>query len=131
VFWIGFDLVMFLASFFVRRHGALIVMSIAGLLGAVVLIGAEHAGNLSMLTLAQFLAGAAWGCMMMSAIPASLEIGQGGAEGKMLGLVFSALAVATFARIAVVQVGLPKLPQYASLLSWAPVACWLTGGIGL
>jgi MFS family permease len=131
VFWIGFNLAMFPASIVVRRRGGLIVMGIAGLLGAAVLLGAEYAGNLNTLTAAQFLAGAAWGCMMMSAISASLEIGHGGAEGKVLGLMFSAVAVATFARIAVVVEGLPKLPEYAALLSWAPVACWLVAGAGL
>ncbi len=131
VFWIGFNLAMFPASIVVGRRGGLIVMGIAGLLGAAVLLGAEYAGNLNTLVAAQFFAGAAWGCMMMSAISAALEIGHGGAEGKVLGLMFSTVAVATFARIAVVVAGLPKLPEYAALLSWAPVACWLVAGAGL
>jgi MFS family permease len=131
VFWIGFNLAMFPASIVVKRWGGLIVMGIAGLLGAAVVLSAEHAGNLNTMIAAQFFVGAAWGCMMMSAISASLEIGRGGAEGKVLGLMFSAVAVATFVRIAVVVGGLPKLPKYASLLSWAPVACWLVAGVGL
>ncbi len=89
------------------------------------------AGGLNTLIVAQFVAGAAWGCMLMSAISAALAIGDSGAEGKVTGLVFSALALATFARMAAVAGGLQKLPEYAPLLHWAPVACWSVAGAGL
>jgi hypothetical protein len=49
----------------------------------------------------------------------------------VLGLVFSALALATFARMAAVAGGLQKLPDYAPLLHWTPVACWSVAGAGL
>jgi predicted MFS family arabinose efflux permease len=101
------------------------------LLGACAVIGAEFAVNLNMLIAAQFIAGAAWGCMMMSAVSAAMAIGETGAEGKVIGLVFSALALATFARMAAVAGGLQKLPDYAPLLHWAPVACWAVAGAGL
>ena len=131
VFWIGFNIAMFPASVVTKRRGGLIVMGAAGLLGAVAVVGAEMAGNLNMLIAAQFLAGAAWGCMLMSAVSAALAIGETGAEGKVVGLVFSALALATFARMAAVAGGLQKLPEYAPLLQWAPVACWSVAGAGL
>jgi hypothetical protein len=131
VFWIGFNIAMFPASVVTKRRGGLIVMGFAGLLGAIAVIGAELAGSLDMLIAAQFLAGAAWGCMLMSAVSAALAIGDTGAEGKVVGLVFSALALATFARMAAVAGGLQKLPDYAPLLHWAPVACWSVAGAGL
>ena len=131
VFWIGFNLAMFPASVVTRRRGGLLVMGAAGLLGALAVLGAELAGNLNTLIAAQFVAGAAWGCMLMSAISAALAIGDSGAEGKVVGLVFSALALATFARMAAVAGGLQKLPDYAPLLHWAPVACWSVAGAGL
>jgi MFS family permease len=131
VFWIGFNIAMFPASVVVKRRGGLIVMGAAGLFGAVAVIAAELAGDLNMLIAAQFVAGAAWGCMLMSAISAALAIGETGAEGKVIGLVFSALALATFARMAAVAGGLQKLPEYAPLLHWAPVACWAVAGAGL
>jgi hypothetical protein len=131
VFWIGFNIAMFPASVVVKHRGGLFVMGTAGLLGAVAVIGAEMAGSLNMLIAAQFLAGAAWGCMLMSAVSAALAIGTTGAEGKVVGLVFSALALATFARMAAVAGGLQKLPDYAPLLHWAPVACWSVAGAGL
>ncbi len=131
VFWIGFNIAMFPASAVVKHRGGLIVMGAAGLLGALAVLGAEYAGNLNMLIAAQFVAGAAWGCMLMAAVSAALAIGETGAEGKVVGLVFSALALATFARMAAVAGGLQKLPEYAPLLHWAPVACWSVAGAGL
>ncbi|WP_291858406.1 MFS transporter [Bradyrhizobium sp.] len=131
VFWIGFNIAMFPASVIVKHRGGLLVMGAAGLLGALAVVGAEFAGNLNMLIVAQFIAGAAWGCMLMSAVAAALAIGDSGAEGKVVGLVFSALALATFARMAAVAGGLQKLPEYAPLLHWAPVACWAVAGAGL
>jgi hypothetical protein len=131
VFWIGFNIAMFPASVVVKHRGGLIVMGFAGLLGALAVVGAESAGSLDMLIAAQFLAGAAWGCMLMSALSAALAIGETGAEGKVVGLVFSALALGTFARMAAVAGGLQKSPDYAPLLHWAPVACWSVAGAGL
>jgi MFS transporter len=131
VFWIGFNIAMFPASVVVKHRGGLIVMGAAGLLGALAVIGAELAGNLHVMIAAQFFAGAAWGCMLMAAVSAALAIGETGAEGKVVGLVFSALALATFARMAAVAGGLQKLPEYAPLLQWAPVACWAVAGAGL
>jgi MFS transporter len=131
VFWIGFNIAMFPASIVVKHRGALIVMGAAGLFGGAAIFAAEFAGGLQTLIVAQFLAGAAWGCMLMSAISAALAIGQTGSEGKVTGLLFSALALATLARMAAVAGGLQKLPDYAPLLHWAPVACWSVAGAGL
>ncbi|MDF0491856.1 MFS transporter [Bradyrhizobium yuanmingense] len=131
VFWIGFNIAMFPASLIVKHRGGLVVLGAAGLFGAVAIAAAEFAGNLNTLIAAQFLAGAAWGCMLMSAVSAALAIGSTGAEGKVTGLVFSALALGTFARMAAVAGGLQKMPEYAPLLHWAPVACWSVAGAGL
>ena len=131
VFWIGFNIAMFPASVVTKHRGGLVVMGAAGLLGALAVLGAELAGDLNTEIVTQFIAGAAWGCMLMSAISAALAIGDSGAEGKVVGLVFSALALATFARMAAVAGGLQKLPEYAPLLHWAPVACWSVAGAGL
>jgi MFS family permease len=131
VFWIGFNIAMFPASVVVKHRGGLIVMGAAGLLGAAALVVVEIASGLNTVVVAQFLAGAAWGCMLMSAVSAALAIGAVGAEGKVTGLVFSALALATFARMAAVAGGLQKLPDYAPLLHWAPVACWSVAGCAL
>src|SRR5207247_3933596 len=85
VFWIGFNIAMFPASVIVKHRGGLIVMGAAGLMGALAVVAAETAGNLNMLIAAQFIAGAAWGCMLMAAVSAALAIGETGAEGKVVG----------------------------------------------
>jgi Major Facilitator Superfamily len=131
VFWIGFNIAMFPASLVVKHRGGLVVMGVAGMLGSAAVLVAQVAGSLNTEIVAQFIAGAAWGCMLMSAVSAALAIGHTGAEGKVTGLVFSALALATFARMAAVAGGLQKLPDYAPLLHWAPVACWSVAGAGL
>lgn len=131
VFWIGFNIAMFPASVIVKHRGALIVMAVAGLLGAIAIVVTEITGALNVMVVAQFVAGAAWGCMMMSAISAALWLGMTGAQGKVTGLVFSALALATCARMSAVAGGLQKMPDYAPLVHWAPVACWLVAGTGL
>jgi len=124
VFWIGFNIAMFPASIVVKHRGGLIVMGAAGLLGAFAIVAAEIAGSLNVLIVAQFMAGAAWGCMLMSAVSAALAIGETGAEGKVTGLVFSALALATFARMTAVAGGLQKLPACRSCLI---MRRWCTG----
>src|SRR5258708_2380313 len=131
VFWIGFNIAMFPASVATKHRGGFIMMGPAGLLGALAVIAAAFGAHANTLIVTQFIAGAAWGCMLMSAISAALAIGDSGAEGKVVGLVFSALALGTFARMAAVAGGLQKLPEYAPLLHWAPVACWSVAGAGL
>src|SRR5258708_4781460 len=90
VFWIGFNIAMFPASVVTKRRGGVVVMGAAGLHGALGGLGAELAGSLNVLIVAQFLAGAAWGCMLMSAVSAALAIGDSGAEGKVRSGVFRA-----------------------------------------
>jgi MFS family permease len=60
VFWIGFNIAMFPAGTVAKRRGGLVVMGVAGLMGALAVLGAEFAGNLNTLIAAQFVAGAAW-----------------------------------------------------------------------
>jgi hypothetical protein len=125
-----FNIAMFPASFITRRLGGLLVIGCAGLLGAGAVFGMENAAGLNTMIAMQFLAGAAWGCILMSAVAAAIAV-SGGAEGKVLGLMFSALALATFARIAAVTGGLTKNTAYEALLQWAPILCWVLAGAAL
>jgi MFS family permease len=131
IFWVGFNIAMFPATLLVKRYGGLSVMGLFGVLGALSILAAELAGALGLLVIAQLAAGASWGCILMSAFTAAFAAGKDGAQGKMVGILFSALALATFARMAAVAGGLQKLPEYAPLLQWAPVACWAVAGAGL
>ncbi len=93
-----------------------------------------HHGNCRcarMVVAAQLIAGAAWGCILMSAFAAAAALGATGAEGKTTGLLFSALALATFARMAVTASGSLSNPALKPLLLWAPTLCWAIAGTTL
>jgi hypothetical protein len=128
VFWIGFSVGMFPASLITKRWGGLPVMGAAGLIGAVAIVATETSGMLGLTVAAQIIAGAAWGCILMSAFTAAAALGYTGAEGKTTGILFSALAVATFARMAAGATSALSDPSLAPLLHWAPVGCWVIAG---
>ncbi len=130
VFWIGFSLLMLPTTFFTKRYGGLSIMAAGGVVGAQAAFIALHASNLTVLTAAQFIAGGAWGYVMMSAVTAALALGQSSGDGKsskqgsITGALFSLLAVATFARMMIVWTELNKTPTFATIQPWLPVAAW-------
>ena len=128
VFWIGFNLLMLPASMLTSRYGAMLVMGVAGWTGALAAYLASIATGLDWLIAAQFVAGGAWGIVMMSAFAAALTMGRTGREGLVTGAMFSLLALAAIARIAIVATQLNKDPLVAPLLSWAPAVAWIAGG---
>jgi hypothetical protein len=128
LFWVGFSVGMFPASLITKRWGGLPVMGAAGLLGAAAIVAAEISGSLEQVAAAQLAAGAAWGCILMSAFAAAAALGYTGAEGKTTGLLFSALALATFARMAASASGALNDPALAPLLRLAPIVCWIIAG---
>ena len=131
VFWIGFNVAMFPATLLVKRWGAFGVMGVFGIVGALAIFAAEYANALNLLVAAHFAAGAAWGCILMSAFTAAFSTGDNGNEGKMVGLLFSALAFATFLRMGVIYTGMHRNPELANILQWAPIACWAVAGAAL
>jgi hypothetical protein len=128
VFWIGFSLGMFPAGIITRRFGGLMVMGGAGLTGAAAIAVAELSGALPLTVAAQVIAGAAWGFMLVSAITAAAALGATGREGKITGLLFSTLALATLARMATGYSGALNDPSLTPLLRWLPLACWAGAG---
>ncbi len=128
VFWAAFSVAMFPASLLTRRWGGLPVMGLAGVLGAFAIVLMEHADSLALTVTAQAIVGATWGAILMSAFAAAAALGATGAEGKTTGLLFSALALATFARMATAASGALADPALTALLGWAPVVCWALGG---
>jgi hypothetical protein len=67
----------------------------------------------------------------MSAFTAAFATGEGGNEGKMVGLLFSALAFATFLRMGLVWTGWHHSAEWAVALSWIPILCWAIAGFAL
>ena len=131
VFWIGFNIAMFPASVVTKRVGGYAVMGAAALTGALALLVAHAAQGLELLVAAQFAAGAAWGAILMSAFTVAFVIGANGGVGRMSGLLFSALALATLARMAAVASGLNTDASLKAALQWAPTLCWALAGAGL
>lgn len=128
LFWVGFSIAMFPASLVTKRCGGLPVMGAAGVIGAAAIAVAELSGSLDLTIAAQLIAGAAWGCILMSAFAAAAALGYSGAEGMTNGLLFSALALATFARMGATATGALENPRLAPLIHWAPATCWAAAG---
>lgn len=131
VFWIGFNISMFPAGAITKRVGGYAVMGGAALIGALAIVAAHLAQSLEFLVVAQFAAGAAWGAILMSAFTVAFAIGENGGEGRMSGLLFSALALATFTRILTVATGINADPSLKAVLQWAPTLCWAFAGAAL
>ncbi len=129
VFWIGFNVFMLPASIATKKWGGIAVASAGAIVAAVASFAALGADDLDTLTALQFIAGGGWGCVLMSAFSAAIAIGHTGREGKLTGGLFSLLALAAFVRIGMLAAELNKEPQYAALLSWAPVALWGAAGV--
>ncbi len=127
VFSIGFSVAMFPGAALARRYGTLPVIAGAGIVGAAGAFLSMRAPSLEVLVAAQLVAGGAWGCIMMAGFSAALAYGRTGREGQALGLLFAVLALATLSRMGAVAGQLNKVPDYAGLLSWAPVVLWLAG----
>jgi hypothetical protein len=122
---------MFPATLLVKRWGGFAVMGVFGIVGALAIVAAESAVALNMLVAAQFAAGASWGCILMSAFCAAFDAARKNTEGRMVGILFSALAFATFTRMAAIAAGLQRDPAWTGLLQWAPTICWLIAGAAL
>jgi MFS family permease len=129
VFWIGFSVFMVPASVATKRYGGIAVAAAGAMVAAVASLAAVHAASLETLIAFQFIAGGGWGCVLMSVVSAAIALGHTGREGKLTGGLFSLLALAAFARIAVLAAELNKDPGLAPLFTWLPVLAWTAGGI--
>ena len=131
LFWIGFAFGLLPAPFLTRICGALLSIALAAVIAAAAAFIVAAATNLDTVAAAQLIAGAAWGIAMTSMICAALSFGHAGAEGKVSGLMFSALAVAAAGRIALTATGAASAPDTAQFLPWAPTSAWLLAALVL
>jgi hypothetical protein len=131
VFWIGFNLLIFPACRANQRFGGMPVMLAGAVLGALAASLAASAPSLEILVGLQFLAGGAWAAVLMSAMSSAIAIGHTGREGAATGGLFSLLALATLARMAIVATQLNKDPGFAALLPWLPVLAWAGAAVVL
>ncbi|HLA33996.1 MAG TPA: MFS transporter [Rhodocyclaceae bacterium] len=128
IFWIGFNLTILPGALATQRYGGMATMALGGVVGSLAAWAAFQAVDLMSLSVAQFVAGGAWGCVLMSAVAAALEIGRSDHGGRTVGALFSLLALAALARIAIVWTQLDKTAEFALLKPWLPAIAWLAAG---
>ncbi|ORV52096.1 hypothetical protein AWC05_21385 [Mycobacterium florentinum] len=125
LFWIGFALLTPLASLLAKRLGGLVAMMVGAVIAAGSAWAAALATDVVSLGIAQFVCGAAWGAVMVGAVVTAFAIGRHGREGTAAGALFSVIAVATMARIALVTAHGDRVAAVASALPWLPTVSWL------
>jgi hypothetical protein len=129
VFWIAFNLIMFPAARLVRRWGAADAMAIAAALGALAALTAQLAPGLTLLAVAEFIAGGSWGMASVAAYSAAVALGRSGREGRYLGTLFAMLALAVALRIAAVGSGVAQTHTFSVLAPWLPQSLWLCASL--
>ena len=129
LFWIGFSLLMLPASLLTKRFGGFAIMASGALVGAASAWAAAHATDVFWLGVAQFVSGGAWSAVMMSAVTAALAIGHNGSEGKVVGAMYSLMAMAAMARIVFVAAHGEQVPALAAALPWLPGLSWLAAAL--
>ena len=131
LFWIGFTLFAPLASLLTKRFGAAASMTLAALVATGCSWAAEQATDVVSLGISQCICGGAWGWVMVSAVATAFSIGRNGHEGTAVGALFSVMAVATMARIALVAARGDRVPAVAAALPWLPTVSWLAAALVL
>lgn len=129
VFWVGFNLLIFVACRANERFGGAAVMASGAVLGALAASLAASAGSLETLLVLQFIAGGAWAAVLVSAMTAAIAIGHFGREGAATGGLFALLALATFARMALVAAQFNQDPGISALLVMLPGLAWAAAGL--
>jgi hypothetical protein len=131
LFWIAFSLVLLPASVMTKRFGGVALMAFGAFIGAGSAWAATHVADVILRGIAQFICGAAWGCVVMSGVATALAIGRPGREGTAVGALFSTMAVAAVARIAVGAGHFEQGSAITAALPWLPALSWLAAGLML
>jgi MFS family permease len=131
LFWFGFAIGVVPAAFLTRLWGGPLTMALGAVIAAAAAFIVAAATNLDTVATGQLVTGGAWGMVMTSTVAAALAFGHIGAEGRVSGLMFSALALAAAGRIALVATAIVQAPDVAPLLPWAPTAAWLLAAMML
>jgi hypothetical protein len=124
VFWIGFNLMILPASLWAARSGGMTVMAAGAMAGAVASAAIALGVGFHALVALQLIAGAAWGALLMSAYSAAMTAGRTGAEGRVIGAMFSLFALAALLRIGIVSTQANVMPDVKFVLEWTPAALW-------
>jgi hypothetical protein len=104
-------------------------MAIAAALGALAALTAPLAPGLTLLAVAEFIAGGSWGMASVAAYSAAVALGRSGREGRYLGTLFAMLALAVALRIAAVGSGVAQTHTFSVLAPWLPQSLWLCASL--
>ena len=129
LFWAAFAIAGAMAAVIFKRidrKPAMIVGSIVAAAGALL---AAIATTAPLISVAHLTAGGAWGVLMTGLFAIALAHGATGAAGRAAGIVFGALALTAFARIAVGAMGWTGSPVAGERLAWMPSVAWLAGAL--
>jgi hypothetical protein len=129
VFWIGFNLMVLPATFWTVRSGGITVMTAGAFVGAAASAAIALGVGFHALIALQLVAGAAWGALLMSACAAAMAAGRTGAEGRVIGAMFSLFAVAALMRTGIVAAQLNLSTDAKLVLEWTPPAIWIAAAL--
>ena len=130
-FAVGMSLLAFVGGRASKRAGALVALAWGAFFGAVFAAAAAVAPGLVPLTVAQFLAGGAWGAINAVLVAHALTLGRPGREGAMAGRLSALLAMAALLRLGLVNLQIPALPPFAAVFPWLPSMCWAAAALWL
>ena len=128
VFWIGFSVGLLLVDRLVRARGALPVLQLACVAGALSLAGAVLASSLALLVLAQFASGVFWGFILCASIGVAAERGYPLHTGRSTGALMATLAVAAFSRLGLAA---SAGTGFGVLVDWLPAVIWCAAALFL
>ena len=128
LFWIGFNGSMALAERISRLVTVTRLFAAACGIGAIGAASAVAFPGLAAASVGQLVAGLAWGAALVAAFGIVSEFASGpdnDHQAMFTGLLFSMLALATFARIGINTMGLPQQAQWTPAITLAPVLLWI------
>ena len=129
LFWGAFAVGGVIASILFKRVDARRAMIAASLAAATGASLAAIATTAQLVSIAHFVTGIAWGVLLTGLFSIALTRGAVGTAGRAAGIVFAALAISAFLRIAIATTEWPSLPAIGNALAWMPSLAWLIGAM--
>lgn len=127
VFWIGFNIFVYLAPELGKRLGGPRTALLGCAIGIVGFVGHAWADSLALVSAAQLLTGAAWGTAFATGISTAVQFGRSSKEGLMLGLWFSALALAAVFRVGLALADVSGASGQFGVADLGPILLWILG----
>ena len=128
-FWVGFGLGLIPGARIAASHRALIGASIAIALAWIAFAVGANSTSFVMLVIGTAVAGAGWGVFSTVVFSSAVSLSSGRASvrgaGTASGMVFSAIAIATFLRMICTATGFAKTPT----IVWLPEIAWALASV--